>query len=174
MVQERTSLRTAPPHGQCSRGPAVSTTRFDLDCPGFRLFSPGNRELQHTICQCRLNLIRIEVPRQRKLALKIANLVLLVDRAVALGRTFLDRRVNTQDPPVERDRQAIRLSTWHICQEHEPNAGLTNIHPRPKGSTRARALPALTLGGHFLPNLVRLRGLDLLPPRVLSHEDLLL
>jgi hypothetical protein len=45
------------------------------------LFNSGDRQPEHTICQARFNLLGIEVAREREVALEIADLVLLVDRA---------------------------------------------------------------------------------------------
>ena len=56
------------------------------------------------MCQARLNLVGVEVARERKVAFKITDLVFLVDWAEALGRMILDLRVNVEGSPVERDR----------------------------------------------------------------------
>src|SRR4029450_827276 len=100
------------------------------------------------------------------------DLVLLVDWAVTLRGMILDRRVNIQGAPVERDRQTLRPSAWHIGQQHQPDVRLTNINPRPEGSARACALSPLRLCRHFLLSLVRLLSLDLLPLRLLRHYRL--
>src|SRR5215211_4688868 len=81
-----------------------SASRFDLDGPRFSLFSSGDGQPEHAICQARLNLVRVEVARQRKVAFEITDLVFLVNGAVALGRMILDLRVNVEGSPVERDR----------------------------------------------------------------------
>src|SRR5688572_189296 len=73
-----------------TRSNGTSTSRFDFDRPGCRLFSSGHRQSEHTIRQARLNLIGIKVARQRKVAREIADLVLLVNGAVALWRMILN------------------------------------------------------------------------------------
>jgi hypothetical protein len=60
-----------------SRAPGV-----DLDCSRLRLRGFRNEEPQHTIRQVRLDPVGVELPRQRELALKVPDLVLLVDKAV--------------------------------------------------------------------------------------------
>src|SRR3954470_10753165 len=117
-----------------------------MEQPGSRavvLSVAGDRQPQDTIGQARLDLVRVEVARQSEVALEIAEFVLVIDRTVPFGRMLLNCGVNIEDAPVKSDRQALRLGSWHVCQQHQPAVRLTYIYAWPEGSAGPGPLPGL-------------------------------
>ena len=80
----------------------------DLDPLRLRLRSPWNGEVKHSVLQVRLNAIDVEIAGQGELSLKVTDLVLAIDQAVALRGLFIDAAVNGQDTLLQSDLQSVR------------------------------------------------------------------
>src|SRR3954467_8297430 len=68
---------------------ALLSSSANLDGSGCGLLSSGDREAEHALAQARLDPVRVKVTGERELALKVAHLVLLVDRTVTGRRVLL-------------------------------------------------------------------------------------
>src|SRR4051794_12845367 len=83
----------------------------------------------YPIAQARLNLVWVEVARQRELTFKVTHLVLLVDRAVPSRRVLLHLSPDTQHATLQRDGEPLRLGSGHVGQQHQAALGLVDVHP---------------------------------------------
>jgi hypothetical protein len=66
----------------------------DLDPLCRRLRRPWNGKVKHAVLHLRLDTIDVEIAGQSELSLEVPDLVLAIDRAVALGSLFINATVN--------------------------------------------------------------------------------
>src|SRR5689334_7056812 len=99
------SLILLLPRDHATPKSALLSSSGDPDGSGCRLLHSGDREAEHALAQASLNPLRVKVARERELILKVAHLVLLIDRTVPSRSMLLHRSPDAQDPALQRDRE---------------------------------------------------------------------
>jgi len=120
--------------------------------------------VKHTELQIRFNSIDVEIPGESELPLEIADLVLAIGLAVALGGVLFDAAIDRQHPLLQRDLQTLRAHAGQIRNDDKAGFGLVDVNPWYEGRPLMGPLACLLLSGQLALQLrlASQRGLRLL------------